>query len=89
LTQPSDEPYQIRESDRFTRQAEFELVDIRRWDEIKETLDLFIARNPLSFERVPGTSLYAVGLSTIPPLTLYFSVNSADHVVTYEGIERT
>jgi hypothetical protein len=85
----SDPPFTLKESDRFVRQAEFELGDISRWDEIKEVLDLYVARDPLRFERVTGTNLYAVGISTIPRLTVFFSVDLEERIVTYEGLHRS
>jgi hypothetical protein len=59
---------------------------VRRWDEIAETLMLDLALAPHSFEAVPGTGFYAVGLNTIPPLTVYFTVDDSKGEVQLEGV---
>jgi hypothetical protein len=89
LANEANEPYLIRETDRFEAHVFAEFANLARWEEIKETLDLYIARDPLAFESVPGTELRAVGISTNPPMAVYFSVDTVERVVTYEGIYYT
>jgi hypothetical protein len=85
----ANQPYAIRETERFGWQVEFELLDFQRWDEIKEQLDFYVATHPYEFEHVPGTELHAIPLATNPPLTVYYSIDEEERVVTFEGLHRS
>ena len=51
LTWPNP-PFDVVETDRFTAQAVALAGSIERWDEIKETIDLDLARNPTIFPEI-------------------------------------
>ena len=84
----SSPPYKVVESPRFARDVKNHFSNFQRWDEIKETIDLDIARNPSIFEKVPSTELYSVGLPTMPPLTLYFSIDLIAKKATIGAINK-
>jgi len=67
-------PFKVKETRKFLSHVKALVGSFQRWDEIKETIDLDIARNPNIFEKVPGTELRAVNLATDPPRTLYFTI---------------
>jgi hypothetical protein len=79
-------PYKVKETKRFLSRARKLTGSFKRWDEVKETIDLDIARNPTIFEKIPGINLRAVGLLTNPPRTLYFSVDEAKETVILEDL---
>ncbi|MGB8262705.1 MAG: hypothetical protein WCF70_02270, partial [Dehalococcoidales bacterium] len=47
---------------------------IKQWDEIKEFIDGYLAREPHLGQNIPNTELYAVTILTNPQLTLYYTV---------------
>jgi hypothetical protein len=79
-------PYKVKETKRFLSHVKELMGNFKRWDEIKETIDLDIARNPNIFEKIPGTNLRAVNLATDPPRTLYFTVNEAQETIVLEDL---
>ena len=79
----ANSPYTVKETDYFIEQVGFLVHEIRRWDEIKETIDLDLARNPHEAgHQIPETALYAITLLSEPPLTLYYAVDDDEGVVT-------
>lgn len=83
----SDPPYGVIESERFTEKAARLAGSIKRWDEIKEALDLHLARNPTLFPEIAGTGLRAVQLATIPSRTVYFTVDEDAKTLTFQDIQ--
>ncbi len=79
-------PFKVKEAERFLAHVKELIGSFQRWDEIKQTIDLDIARNPNVFEKIPGTNLRAVSLSTDPPRTLYFTVDEAQEAIILEDL---
>lgn len=79
-------PFKVKETKRFSQDVIKCMSNFKRWDEIKETIDLDLARNPTLFEQIPGTEYRAVTLSTTPMRTLYFSVDSNSETVILERL---
>jgi hypothetical protein len=67
--------YEVIEIDDFTAQASKYLGSVRGWDEIKEFIDQYLARNPKVGRKIPNANLYGLSLLTNPPLTIYYSVD--------------
>lgn len=78
--------YSVRESTLFLVHISQLYPDLRRWDEIKKTFDLDVARDPRAFPVVLGTRLRAVGLNTVPLRTVYFWIDEDEQVVELVGI---
>jgi hypothetical protein len=80
--------YEIAETDVFLKQVSILIGSIKRWDEIKETIDLELAsdplftRDPALLNRVPGTTLYGITIRCFPPLTLFYSVDEGSRKLT-------
>ena len=78
---PRNSLYEIEETPEFLAQAERLIGSVRQWDEIKQTIDLDLARDPLFtkdptlLNRIPGTDLYGITICCFPPLTLFYTVN--------------
>jgi len=62
------------------------LYDVKNWDEIKQTFDLDVAKNPYAFPAIPGTELRAIGLSTVPQHTVYFWIDEDEDAIDLVGI---
>lgn len=86
MPNPFQGAFEVVESKRFRQDVRSIMRGFRRWDEIKHTVDLDIARNPEAFEEIPGTGLHAVTLSTSPPRTLYFTVDNEAEKITLEAL---
>lgn len=78
--------YQIKETERFLSKVSKVIPSIKRWDEIRETIDCDIARNPHRFEDIPGTELKAVTLLSEPPLTLYFTIDDEAETIILQDL---
>lgn len=75
-------PYIVKETDYFVEQVELLTGEIEAWDEIKETIDLDLARNPRAGQEIPETELYAVTTLSKPSLTVYYTVDDENEIVT-------
>jgi hypothetical protein len=80
--------FTIIETEEFLNTLRLYFPSAKRWDEIKETIDLDLAKNPTIAHKIHGTYLYAIPLSTNPPLTIYYSVDSKKQTVTLLEIHR-
>ncbi len=78
----SNRPYTVKETHYFIEQVEFLTETIEVWDEIKETIDLDLARKPRSGRRIPETQLYAVTVLSDPPLTVYYTIDDETETIT-------
>jgi hypothetical protein len=67
--------YKVVETDQFLERAAAFFGGFERWDEIKETIDFDLARNPHVGQPVLGTELYAVQINIWPPTTLYYAID--------------
>jgi hypothetical protein len=78
---PLNSLYEIEETPEFLEQAKDLIGSVKQWDEIKETIDLELARDPLFkkdpalLNRIPGTDLHGITICCFPPLTLFYTVN--------------
>jgi hypothetical protein len=79
-------PYRVVETPQFQEDVKRCMGNFQRWDEVKETIDLDLARDPHIFEQIPGTKYCAVTLQTKPLRTLYFSVGDKAETVTLERL---
>ena len=77
----SDNPYIVKETHYFIQQVGFLTETIEAWDEIKETIDLDLARNPRAGQRIPKTQLYAVTVLSDPPLTVYYAIDDESKTI--------
>jgi len=80
-------PYVVIESQKFLRKARRISGSFQRWDEVKRTIDLDLARNPHIFQKIPGHELYGVIIPLDPPRVLYFTVNDQKQQIRLEDIE--
>jgi hypothetical protein len=79
----SNEPlYRIVETAEFQERAAAFTGSIERWDDIKATIDLDLARDPHIGKPIPGTRLYAQRIETYPPLTVYYTIDDDARVMT-------
>jgi len=86
-TTPDGWPYwQVVETEEFLNDVSEFMEGFERWDEIKEALDIFLARSPTDFPRVPQTDYYAVSIPSKPPRTVYFTVDVTRHRITLEHL---
>jgi len=74
--------YEIIEHPEFLVQASNLTGSIRNWDEIKNTIDNDLAREPHAGELLSGTRLYGVSIASNPPLTLYYTVDDVKGTMT-------
>ena len=84
----SDPPYCIVESPTFESQFTGLVNNPKLRDDLKNTFDLDLARNPSAFQRIPGTKLRAVTIACSPPLTVYFTVDKKNRRVTLQEIHK-
>jgi len=77
-----DRPYTVRETHYFIEQVELLTDTIEVWDEIKETIDLDLARNPRAGRQIPETQLYAVTVLSDPALTVYYTIDDHNKIIT-------
>lgn len=76
-------PYVVKETDYFVEQVRLLTGQIEVWDEIKETIDLDLARNPKAAgQKIPETQLYAITTLTDPSLTVYYTFDDDNEIVT-------
>ena len=75
-------PYIVKETDYFVEQVRLLTGEIEVWDEIKETIDLDLARNPQAGQRIPETHLYAVTTLSKPSLTVYYTIDDEAETIT-------
>ena len=68
--------YGVDESPGFEEAAILVLGSFGRWEQIKDYIDQYIAREPRVGERVPRTNLYALSLETNPPCTIFYSIDN-------------
>jgi hypothetical protein len=81
VSEGNHKPYLIVETPQFQEDVKKYMGNFRRWDEVKETIDLDLARKPHLFEQIPETQYRAVTLQTKPLRTLYFSVDDGNEKV--------
>ena len=74
-------PYQVIESDEYAEQLGDLISDPKLRDELQQTFDLDLSRDPSIFQVVPGTKLRAVTLACAPPLTLFFSIDARKRII--------
>ncbi len=85
---PKWPPFSIIEDDEFLAQARRVSGSIRAWDEIREFIDLYIARDPIEAgHKIPGTSLYVIKLNSIPPHILLYEVDVRRGRIILKGID--
>ena len=77
-----DRTYTVKETHYFIEQVEFLTNKIEVWDEIKETIDLDLARNPRAGRQIPETQLYAVTVLSDPALTVYYTIDDENEIIT-------
>lgn len=85
MVRPS-RPFAVREHPRFTAKVAEVLGDFWAWEDIKATLDLDVAIDPMAFPLIPETDLRAVQLNTDPPHAVYFTVHPEGGYIQYENI---
>lgn len=73
--------YEFRETRDFLAHVQRILGSVQRWDEIKESIDLDLVRDPYIGHLVPGTYVHAVAIRSNPPLTLYYHINEQTHII--------
>lgn len=86
MSEENHEPYRVVETPQFQEDVKRCMGNFQRWDEVKETMDLDLARKPQLFEPIPGTKYQAVTLQTKPLRTLYFSFDDENETVTFERL---
>jgi hypothetical protein len=74
-------PFQVIESEEYAEQLGELVADPRLRDDLQQTFDLDLSRNPSLFQIVPGTQLRAVTLACVTPLTLFFSVDWKKRII--------
>lgn len=77
-----DDPYIVKETRYFLEQVELLVSKIEKWDEIKASIDLDLARNPRAGMPIPETQLYAVTILSEPPLTVYYTIDYGSQILT-------
>lgn len=77
-----DDPYIVKETRYFLEQVELLVSKIERWDEIKASIDLDLARNPRAGMPIPETQLYAVTILSEPPLIVYYTIDYGSQILT-------
>lgn len=77
-----DDPYIVKETRYFLEQVELLVSKIEKWDEIKASIDLDLARNPRAGMPIPETQLYAVTILSEPPLIVYYTIDYGSQVLT-------
>lgn len=83
------QPYGVSEPEEFQRQVAELFSTFPEWDEVKQAIDLDLARDPDSFEFIgmyEGQAWRAVTLLTRPPTTLVFSVDDSEQRITLRGL---
>jgi hypothetical protein len=86
VSEENHKPYCIVETPQFEEDVRQCMGNFLRWDEVKETIDLDLARKPHLFEQIPGTKYRAVTLPTEPLRTLYFSIDDKNEKVILERL---
>lgn len=77
-----DDPYIVKETRYFLEQVELLVSKIEKWDEIKASIDLDLARNPRAGMPIPETQLYAVTILSEPPLIVYYTIDYGSQILT-------
>jgi len=73
----------IRECREYVEQYEKLGLEIRRLDEVRESVDWALARHPETFTEVPATDLRVLPTAEfpeVPELVLYFRVVGTDYI---------
>jgi hypothetical protein len=72
-------PTIIIEADGFTEKAITIFGPYSKWEEIKDFIDIYIARDPRGAGKlVPGTTVYRLKLNTTPSTLIYYHVDAAN-----------
>lgn len=81
-------PYDLAEWPEFQDAAIRVFGSVELWDEIKEFIEIYIAREPRIGERVPGTSVYAWTIPINPYCTILYTIENESFAPdgTPEGI---
>ena len=78
--------YSIAETDRFQREVSRITGTVRRWDEIKESVDWVLARYPHAGQQINETGVWAIPVEFVPSMTVYYTINYDDRQVTLEAV---
>lgn len=78
---PPGNRYSVTESEEFLGQAAGLLGSQRAWDDIKESFDEDVSRDPYLGERIAGTHLYALATNTWPQWTIYYTISERARTV--------
>lgn len=77
-----DDPYIVKETRYFLEQVELLVSKIEKWDEIKASIDLDLARNPRAGMPISEPQLYAVTILSEPPLIVYYTIDYGSQILT-------
>lgn len=78
--------YSIVETDRFQQEVSRITGTVRRWDEIKDSVDWILARYPHAGQQINETGVWAMPLESDPLMTVYYTINYDDRQVTLEAV---
>ena len=70
--------FSIVEEPSYAHQLLRLVADPRLRDDIQQSFDLDIARNPYECEEIPFTKIRAITIACIPLLTIYFRIDDED-----------
>ena len=56
------------------------------WDDVWFNFDEQLTRDPSLGDQIPGTSLWALGLETHAPLTVYYSIDQDRMTIRLEDL---
>lgn len=79
---PQGDSYTVVETQEFLQAAVKVIGSGRAWDDVKESFDLDIARNPYIGQLIPNTHLYALATNTWPQWTIYYTIDDQSRTVT-------
>ena len=82
----SNRMYELESSWHFDQQVLRWKNSTEAWDEVWFNFDVQLARNPLWGDQIPGTNLWALGLETHAPLTIFYSINQNKMTIRLEDI---
>jgi hypothetical protein len=72
---PPPHKYNVTESTEFQERSAAFAGTPQQWDEIKETIDQDLAKNPYEGFKVPNSSLWTIQIDIWPPLTVYYTID--------------
>jgi hypothetical protein len=75
--------FTIIENEGFAERAVAVLGAYWIWEDVKEFIDLYLARNPKTAGKlIPGTEVYLISLDITPETAIFYSVDSRRRTVT-------